>query len=76
VFSEKNRPGTLAHVAKVLGDSKVNILAFSIGTSGGGDVHLVVDDPNKAKKALSVRSAKDRLREAFHIYGIRVRVLV
>jgi hypothetical protein len=49
----ENRPGTLAHVARVLGDAKVNIVAFSVGTSGGGDVHLVVDDPNKAKKALS-----------------------
>lgn len=49
----ENRPGTLAHVARVLGDAKVNIVAFSICTSGGGDVHLVVDDPNKAKKALS-----------------------
>jgi len=49
----ENRPGTLAHVARVLGDAKVNIVAFSIGTSGGSDVHLVVDDPNKAKKALS-----------------------
>jgi hypothetical protein len=52
VFCE-NRPGTLAHVARVLGDAKVNIVAFSVGTSGGGDVQLVVDDPNKAKKALS-----------------------
>jgi hypothetical protein len=40
----ENRPGTLAHVARVLGDAKVNIVAFSVGTSGGGDVHLVVDD--------------------------------
>ncbi len=24
----ENRPGTLAHVARVLGDAKVNILAF------------------------------------------------
>jgi len=48
----ENRPGTLAHVARVLGDAKVNIVAFSVSTCGGGDVHLV-DDPNKAKKALS-----------------------
>ena len=49
----ENRPGTLAHVARVLGDAKVNIVAFCIGTSGDGDVHLIVDDPTKAKKALS-----------------------
>jgi len=26
----ENRPGTLAHVARVLGDARVNILAFAI----------------------------------------------
>lgn len=52
VFCE-NRPGSLAHVARVLGDAKVNILAFCVGTGSGGDVHLIVDDSNKAKKALS-----------------------
>jgi hypothetical protein len=41
----QNRPGALAHVARVLGDAKVNIVAFSVGVCGGGDVHLVVDDP-------------------------------
>ncbi len=49
----ENRPGTLAHVARVLGDAKVNILAFLTATSGTeGSVELVVDNPNKAKKAL------------------------
>jgi hypothetical protein len=52
VFCE-NRPGTLAHVARVLGDAKVNILAFCVSTGSGGDVHLIVDDSNRAKKALS-----------------------
>ena len=31
--SVENRPGTLAHVAKVLGDAKVNIVAFLTTTS-------------------------------------------
>jgi hypothetical protein len=50
----ENRPGTLAHLARLLGDAKVNILAASASTSGAqGSVHLVVDNANKAKKALS-----------------------
>jgi hypothetical protein len=52
VFCE-NRPGALAHVARVLGDAKVNILAFCVSAGSGGDVHLIVDDSNKAEKALS-----------------------
>jgi len=49
----ENRPGTLAHIARVLGDAKVNILAFLTATSGAeGSVQLVVDNVNKAKKAL------------------------
>jgi len=49
----KTVPTPLAHVARVLGDAKVNILAFCVGTGSSGDVHLIVDDSNKAKKALS-----------------------
>jgi len=49
----ENRPGTLAHVAKVLGDAKVNILSFLTTTSGTqGSVQVVVDNVNKARKAL------------------------
>jgi hypothetical protein len=49
----ENRPGTLAHVARVVGDAKVNILAFLTTTSGtDGAVQLVVNNVNKAKKAL------------------------
>jgi len=48
----ENRPGTLAHIAKVLGDAKVNILSC-LGTTSGteGSVQVVVDNANKAKKA-------------------------
>ncbi len=49
----ENRPGTLAHVAKVLGDAKVSILAFATGTSDAeGYVQVIVDNVNRAKKAL------------------------
>ena len=51
--SVENRPGTLAHVAQILGDAKVNIVAFLTTTSDAqGAVHIVVDNANKAKKAL------------------------
>ena len=51
--SLKNHPGALAHVANILGDAKVNILAFcATATDGEGAVHAVVDNVNKAKKAL------------------------
>ena len=49
----ENRPGTLAHIAKVLGDAKVNILSCLATTSGTeGSVHVVADNINKATKAL------------------------
>src|SRR5713226_2935549 len=51
--SVENRPGALAHVARVLGDAKVNILAFLATTSGTeGSVQVVMDNASKAKKAL------------------------
>ena len=51
--SVENRPGTLAHIARVLGDAKVNILAFLTTTSNTeGGVHVVVDNINKARNAL------------------------
>jgi len=53
IVSVENRPGTLACVAKTLGDAKVNILAFLTTTSGAeGSVQVVVDDVNKARNAL------------------------
>jgi hypothetical protein len=49
----ENRPGTLAHVTKVLADAKVNIVALLGSTAGAqGSVQVVVDNVNKAKKAL------------------------
>ena len=54
VVPVENRPGTLARVAKVLGDARVNILSFLTTTSNGeGTVQVVVDNANKAKKALT-----------------------
>ncbi len=52
-ISVDNQPGAVARIAKVLGDSKVNILAL-LGTAQGttGTVQLVAEDARKAKKAL------------------------
>jgi hypothetical protein len=49
----EDRPGTLAHLAKLLGDSKVNIVAMNCATYGAqGTVQIIVDDVNKARKIL------------------------
>ena len=50
----ENRPGTLSYIARLLGDAKVNILAFHCGTIGqNGFLHVVVDNVRKGKKVLS-----------------------
>jgi hypothetical protein len=53
----EDRPGTLARIAKILGDSQINIIAMNCATFGvQGAIQVVVDDVDKARKAL------DRLR--------------
>lgn len=52
--SHENLPGMLAHIAKVLGDAQVNILAFLTTTSGSeGLTHFIVDRSETAKKAFA-----------------------
>jgi hypothetical protein len=64
----ENRPGTLAHIARVLGDAKVNILAFLTTTSGTqGSIQVVVDNANKAKKALEVAALSYTEADVLHI---------
>ena len=64
----ENRPGTLAHVARVLGDAKVNILACLTTTSGAeGAVQLVVDNVNKAKKALEGAGLSHTEADVLHV---------
>ena len=49
----ENRPGTLAHMAKVLADAKVNIVALLCSAAGEQcSAQVVVDNVNNAKKAL------------------------
>lgn len=51
VFLE-NRPGRLANLLDVLGESKIKVLAMEIAETGGyGIVRMIVDDD---KKALSI----------------------
>jgi hypothetical protein len=53
-FSHQNVPGMLASIAKILGHEKVNILSWLTLTSGTtGTTHVVVDNVEKAKKALA-----------------------
>jgi hypothetical protein len=49
----QDRPGTLAHIAKLLGDSRVNIMAMNCPTFGvKGAVQVVVDKVDEARKVL------------------------
>ncbi|MGA8145833.1 MAG: ACT domain-containing protein [Candidatus Acidiferrales bacterium] len=49
----EDRPGTLARLAKMLGDGKVNIVAMNCATFGThGAVQILVDDADKAKAIL------------------------
>ncbi len=53
-LSHENLPGMLASIARVLGNEKVNILSCLTMTSGTtGTTHLVVDNVEKARKALA-----------------------
>ncbi len=64
----ENRPGALAHIAKILGDSKVNILGFLTGTSGAeGWVQLVADKPERAKKALAQAGLEYTEQSVLHV---------
>jgi hypothetical protein len=67
-ISVENRPGTLAHIARTLGDAKVNILAFLTTTSGTeGSVQAVVDNANKAKKALEAAGLSYNEADVLHV---------
>ena len=66
--SWENRPGTLAQIARVLGDAKVNILAFVTSTSGTeGALQVVVDNANKAKKALDGATLSYSEADVLHV---------
>jgi len=63
----ENRPGTLARVAQVLGEAKVSILAFATGTRDAeGYVQVIVDNVNKAKKALEAAALSYTEADVLH----------
>ena len=52
-ISAQDRPGTLARIAKLLGDSKINIVAMNCATFGvQGAIQIVVDDVQRARQVL------------------------
>jgi hypothetical protein len=52
-ISAEDRPGTLARIAKLLGDAGVNIVAMNCATFGvHGAIQLLVDNVEKARQAL------------------------
>ena len=51
--SLENRPGTLGRICRALADQKVTIIAFqAVPSEGNSLVRFVVDQPERAKKAL------------------------
>jgi hypothetical protein len=67
-LSHQNRPGMLAHIAKVLGDAKENILAYLTTTSGSeGLTHLIVDNANEAKRAFASAGLSYTEADVLHV---------
>jgi hypothetical protein len=53
-LTHENQPGMLASIAKILGSEKVNILGcLTLTTGTTGTTHVIVDNVDKAKKALA-----------------------
>ncbi len=49
----KNKPGSLSVVSDLLGDNRINIIAFYVTTQGDeGKLHFVANDPDKAINVL------------------------
>ena len=54
-----NEPGTLAGVARILAEERINLAALSVNSDAEkGEVRLIVNDPDRALKAL--KAAKYR----------------
>jgi hypothetical protein len=67
-ISCENRPGTLAQITGILGQAKVNILAFSASSAGAmGYVQLIVDNTNRAKKALKAQGISCYEERVLHV---------
>jgi len=64
----ENRPGTLAELTRILGDAKVNILAFNAGSAGAMSyVQLIVNNPSMAKKVLKAKGMSYYEERVLHV---------
>jgi hypothetical protein len=64
----QDRPGTLARVAKLLGKSKINIVAMNCATFGvQGAIQIVVDDMNRAKQILDSQRLPYTEQDVLHL---------
>jgi hypothetical protein len=67
VFAE-NKPGQLARITRVLSKEKVNIRATTIATSHSyGVINLIVDDPGRARKALTAEGLMVTMKEVMAV---------
>ncbi|MCR4739677.1 MAG: ACT domain-containing protein [Lachnospiraceae bacterium] len=67
VFLE-NRPGTMNEALKILKNAGVNISALSVAdTSEFGLLRLIVDDPDKAKKAMKEAGYTSSLNDVLDV---------
>jgi hypothetical protein len=69
VIVEDDRPGLLAEIGELLGNSEVNILTIAASNiNGRGIVHLVVDDGDDAGEVLAANGFKvDGTREVMAV---------
>jgi hypothetical protein len=64
----ESKPGELGRIAEALGKAKVNVTAFSgWSTTGESPVHLLVNSPAKAKKALAGLGIRCTEEEVFRV---------
>jgi len=67
VFAE-NKPGSLARVTAILAREKINIRATTIASSDTfGVINLIVDDPQRAQKALSKEGLMVTMKKVFAV---------
>ena len=67
IFAE-NKPGKLAAVTAVLAREKISIRATTISTSDTfGVINLIVDDPRRAREALTKAGMTVRLRDVLAV---------
>jgi hypothetical protein len=59
-----NRPGTLAGVARILAEERINLAAISVDSAAGkGRVRLIVSDPDRATRLLARAGYRAEVRE-------------